>query len=54
MKIEYLKAMHNARVGEILEVVDAQAEILIKLEVAKAVERGGAVKKVTKKSKKEE
>ncbi len=34
MKIKYLKVMHNANVGEVLEVTDFEANILIKTGVA--------------------
>lgn len=38
MKIKYLKEMHNANVGEMLEVTDFEANILIKTGVAELVE----------------
>lgn len=34
MKIKYLKLMHNANVGDVLEVTDFEANILIKTGVA--------------------
>lgn len=34
MKIKYLKVMHNAKVGDVLEVTDFEANILIKTGVA--------------------
>lgn len=50
MKIEYLKVMHNANVGDVLEVTDFEANILIKTDVAKPYEEP---KKVATKPKKE-
>ncbi|WP_171493079.1 hypothetical protein [Acinetobacter junii] len=50
MKIEYLKVMHNANVGDVLEVTDFEANILIKTGVAKPYEEP---KKATSKPKKE-
>lgn len=35
MKIEYLQVMHNANVGDVVEVTDFEANILIKTGVAK-------------------
>lgn len=34
MKIKYLKVMHNANVGDVLEVTDFEANILIKTGIA--------------------
>ena len=34
MKIKYLKIMHNANIGDVLEVSDFEANILIKTGVA--------------------
>jgi len=34
MKIKYLKVMHNAEIGDVLEVTDFEANILIKTGVA--------------------
>lgn len=50
MKIEYLKVMHNANVGDVLEVTDFEANILIKTGVAKPYEEP---KKAATKPKKE-
>ena len=36
MKIKYLKVMHNANVGDVLEVTEFEANILIKAGVAEA------------------
>lgn len=36
MKIKYLKIMHNANPGDVREVTDFEANILIKAEVAEA------------------
>ena len=38
MKIEYLQVMHNANAGDVLEVADFEANILIKTGVAKPYE----------------
>ncbi len=38
MKIEYLQVMHNANVGDVLDVTDFEANILIKTGVAKPYE----------------
>lgn len=38
MKIKYLKLMHNANIGDVLEVTDFEANILIKTGVAEAAE----------------
>ena len=38
MKIKYLKVMHNANVGDVLEVTDFEANILIKTGVAEVAE----------------
>ncbi|MBI1450335.1 MULTISPECIES: hypothetical protein [Acinetobacter] len=38
MKIKYLKAMHNANIGAVLEVTDFEANILIKTGVAEPFE----------------
>lgn len=38
MKIKYLKVMHNANIGDVLEVTDFEANILIKTGVAEAAE----------------
>ena len=48
MKIEYLKVMHNANVGDVLDVTDFEANILIKTGVAKPYEEP---KKTTRKTK---
>ena len=48
MKIEYLKVMHNANVGDVLEVTEFEANILIKTGVAEAYEEP---KKTTRKTK---
>ena len=50
MKIEYLKVMHNANVGDVLDVTDFEANILIKTGVAKPYEEP---KKAATKPKKE-
>ncbi len=50
MKIEYLQVMHDANVGDIKEVTDFEANILIKTGVAKPYEES---KKATSKPKKE-
>ncbi len=34
MKIKYIKQMHNANVGEVLDIPDLQANVLVKLGVA--------------------
>ena len=34
MKIKYLKEMHNAKAGDVLEVTDIEANVLIKTGVA--------------------
>ncbi|WP_171477793.1 hypothetical protein [Acinetobacter baumannii] len=49
MKIEYLQVMHDANVGDIKEVTDFEANILIKTGVAKPYEEP---KKATSKPKK--
>jgi len=49
MKVKYLKVMHNADVGDVLEVTDFEANILIKSGVAEAYEEA---KKATPKPKK--
>ncbi|WP_165492562.1 hypothetical protein [Acinetobacter sp. ANC 5045] len=48
MKVKYLKVMHNANVGDVLEVTDFEANILIKTGVAEAYEEP---KKTTRKTK---
>ncbi|MBJ8440030.1 hypothetical protein [Acinetobacter junii] len=50
MKIEYLQVMHNANVGDVLEVTNFEANILIKTGVAKPFEEA---KKASSKPKKE-
>ena len=50
MKIKYLKIMHNANPGEVREVTDFEANILIKTGVAEAFVEP---KKTTLKPKKE-
>ncbi|HEE6636172.1 hypothetical protein NYY68_01725 [Acinetobacter baumannii] len=50
MKIEYLQVMHDANVGDIKEVTDFEANILIKTGVAKPYEEP---KKAPSKPKKE-
>ncbi|HAV5345616.1 TPA: hypothetical protein JI077_05165 [Acinetobacter baumannii] len=50
MKIEYLQVMHNANVGDVLEVTEFEANVLIKTGVAKPYEEP---KKATSKPKKE-
>ncbi|MDC5247427.1 hypothetical protein OHW55_12025 [Acinetobacter baumannii] len=50
MKIEYLQVMHDANVGDIKEVTDFEANILIKTGVAKPYEE---TKKAPSKPKKE-
>lgn len=53
MKIKYLKLMHNANVGDVIEVTDFEANILIKTGVAEEFKE--PVKKAsTKKTKSEE
>lgn len=53
MKIKYLKIMHNAEIGDVLEVTDFEANILIKTGVAEEFKE--PVKKVvTKKQNKTE
>jgi hypothetical protein len=49
MKIKYLKVMHNAEVGDVLEVTDFEANILIKTGVAEEFKE--PVKKTTAKAK---
>lgn len=49
MKIKYLKIMHNAEVGDVLEVTDFEANILIKTGVAEEFKE--PVKKTTTKAK---
>ncbi len=50
MKIKYLKVMHNANIGDVLEVTDFEANILIKTGVAEEFKE--SVKKApTKKAK---
>lgn len=49
MKIKYLKVMHNANVGDVLEVTDFEANILIKTGVAEEFKE--PVKKATAKTK---
>lgn len=51
MKIEYLKVMHDANVGDVKEVEDFAANVLIKTGVAKAFDEP---KKASSKVKKEE
>jgi hypothetical protein len=51
MKVKYLKVMHNANVGDVLEVTEFEANILIKTGVAEAFEEP---KKATRKAKTEE
>ena len=48
MKVKYLKVMHNANVGVVLEVTEFEATILIKTGVAEAYEDP---KKTTRKTK---
>lgn len=48
MKIKYLKVMHNAKIGDVLEVTDFEANILIKTGVAEAYKEP---KKTTRKTK---
>ena len=50
MKIKYLKVMHNANVGDVREVTEFEANILIKTGVAEAFEES---KKATRKAKTE-
>lgn len=50
MKIEYLQVMHDANIGDIKEVTDFEANILIKTGVAKPYEEP---KKAPSKPKKE-
>ena len=50
MKIKYLKIMHNANPGEVREVTDFEANILIKTGVAETYDEP---KKTTQKPKKE-
>lgn len=50
MKIKYLKVMHNANVGDVLEVTEFEANILIKTGIAEAFDEP---KKVTRKAKTE-
>ena len=50
MKIKYLKVMHNANVGDVLEVTEFEANILIKTGIAKAFDEP---KKATRKAKTE-
>ena len=49
MKVKYLKQMHNAKIGDVLEVTDFEANILIKTGVAEAYEEA---KKAIQKPKK--
>lgn len=51
MKIEYLKVMHDANVGDVKEVEDFAANVLIKTGVAKACDEP---KKASSEVKKEE
>ena len=48
MKIKYLKVMHNANPGDVLEITEFEANILIKTGVAEAYEDP---KKTTRKTK---
>ena len=48
MKIKYLKVMHNAIVGDVVEVTEFEANILIKTGVAEVYEDP---KKTTRKTK---
>ncbi|MHA3050207.1 hypothetical protein [Acinetobacter sp. ANC 4639] len=50
MKIKYLKVMHNANVGDVLEVTEFEANILIKTGIAEAFDEP---KKATRKAKTE-
>lgn len=54
MKIEYLQVMHNANVGDVLEVTDFEANILIKTGVAKPYEEPKKAANCTKKDVKTE
>ncbi len=49
MKVKYLKVMHNANVGDVLEVTDFEANILIKAGVAEEFKK--SAKKTTAKAK---
>ena len=49
MKIKYLKVMHNANPGDVLEVTEFEANILIKTGVAEEFKE--PVKKATTKAK---
>ncbi|MHA3054829.1 hypothetical protein [Acinetobacter sp. ANC 4633] len=51
MKIEYLKVMHDANVGDVKDVEDFAANVLIKTGVAKPCDEP---KKASSKAKKEE
>ena len=35
MKVQYLKKMHNAKIGDVLDVKDHEAKVLIATKVAK-------------------
>lgn len=52
MKIKYLKGMHNAVIGDVLDVTDFEANILIKTGVAEEFKE--PVKKATSKKAKSE
>lgn len=51
MKIQYLKQMHNANVGDVLEVTEFEANVLVRTGVAKLIDEP---KKAATKSKKQE
>lgn len=46
MKIKYLKVMHNAEVGDVLEVTDFEANILIKTGVAEEYKKTKVIKEL--------
>lgn len=55
MKVKYLKVMHNANVGDVKEIPDFQANVLLKIGVAEAyVEPKKAAPKAKKEDKTKE
>ena len=54
MKVKYLKVMHNANIGDVLEVTEFEANILIKTGVAKPYEEPKKAANRTKKDVKTE
>ena len=48
MKVKYLKDMHNAKAGDVLELNSLQARVLILRGIVEPVEETSAKKKKTK------